>query len=83
MQRLGGVTRVRQASNPEPYELSSLVVGTQHCNNEDHFFSSFLQLQYPHVRRRRVVVVIQRSKLHTDSADVPVLHTPVEVAEVK
>ena len=47
------------------------------------FFSSFLQLQYPHVRRRRVVVVIQRSKLHTDSAEVPVLHTPVEVAEVK
>ena len=27
-------------------------------------------------------VVIQRSKLHTDSAEVPVLHTPVEVAEV-
>ena len=28
-------------------------------------------------------VVIQRSKLYTDSAEVPVLHTPVEVAEVK
>ena len=25
-QRLGGVTRVPQANNPEPYELSSLVV---------------------------------------------------------
>ena len=28
-------------------------------------------------------VVIQRSKLHTDSAEVPVLHTPVEVAKVR
>ena len=27
-------------------------------------------------------VVNERSKLHTDSAEVPVLHTPVEVAEV-
>ena len=28
-------------------------------------------------------VVIQRNKLHTDSAEVPVLHTPVEVAKVR
>ena len=28
-------------------------------------------------------VVIQRSKLHTDSAEVPVLRTPVEVAKVR
>ena len=28
-------------------------------------------------------VVIQRSKLHTDRAEVPVLHTPVEVAKVR
>ena len=28
-------------------------------------------------------VVIQRSKLHTDSAEVPELHTPVKVAEVR
>ena len=28
-------------------------------------------------------VVIQRSKLHTDSAEVPVLHTPVEAAKVR
>ena len=28
-------------------------------------------------------VVIQRSKLHTDSAEVPVLHTSVEVAKVR
>ena len=28
-------------------------------------------------------VVIQRSKLHTDSAEVPVLHTPVEVAKLR
>ena len=28
-------------------------------------------------------VVIQRSKLHTDSAEVPVLHTPVEVTKVR
>ena len=28
-------------------------------------------------------VVIQRSKLHTDSAEVPVLHTPLEVAKVR
>ena len=28
-------------------------------------------------------VVIQRSKLHTDSAEVPVLHTLVEVAKVR
>ena len=27
--------------------------------------------------------VIQRSKLRTDSAEVPVLHTPVEVAKVR
>ena len=28
-------------------------------------------------------VVVQRSKLHTDSSEVPVLHTPVEVAKVR
>ena len=28
-------------------------------------------------------VVIQSGKLHTDSAEVPVLHTPVEVAKVR
>ena len=33
--------------------------------------------------RGAIAYVIERSKLHTDSAEVPVLHTPVEVAEVK
>ena len=46
-------------------------------------FSSFLQLQYPTYVVVVLFVVIPRSKLHTDSAEVPVFHTPVEVAEVK
>ena len=48
------------------------------------FFSSFLQLQYPRVCCRRVVCRYSKKQVtHTTSAEVPVLHTPVEVAEVK
>ena len=47
------------------------------------FFSSFLQLQDPHVRRRRVVCRYSKKQVTHNSAEVPVLHTPVEVAEVK
>ena len=43
---------------------------------------SFLQLQYPRVRRRRVVCRYSKKQV-THSAEVPVLHTPVEVAKVR
>ena len=47
-------------------------------------YSSCLLLQYPHVRRRRVVRRYSKKQVtQTTSAEVPVLHTPVEVAEVK
>ena len=40
------------------------------------FFSSFIQLQYPHVRRRRVVCRNSKKQVtQTTSAEVPVLHT--------
>ena len=48
------------------------------------FSSSSLQLQYPRVRRRRVVCRYSKKQVtQTTSAEVPVLHTPVEVAEMK
>ena len=49
---------------------------------EDHFFFQFSNYSTP-TYVVVVFVVFQRSKLHTDSAEVPALHTPVEVAEVK
>ena len=103
---LGGVTRVPQASNPEPYELSRLVVVVHQrrlgflCLRNAHalcfavqterelahpkitFSPSFLQQQYPHVRRRRVVCRYSKKQV-TRSAEVPVLHTPVEEAKVR
>ena len=49
------------------------------------FFSSFLQLQYPDVRRRRVVCRYSKKQVTqtTSNTEVPVLHTPVEVEEMK
>ena len=46
-------------------------------------FNNFSNYSTPTYIAVVLFVVIQRSKLHTDSAEVPVLHTPVEVAEVK
>ena len=43
------------------------------------FFHHFSNYSTPTYVVVVLVVVIQRSKLHTDSAEVPVLHTPVEV----
>ena len=45
-----------------------------------HHFSNYSTPTYVVVV---VLVVIQKSKLHTDSAEVPVLHTPLEVAKVR
>ena len=45
-----------------------------------HHFSNYSTPTYVVVV---LFVFIQISKLHTDSAEVPVLHTPVEVAKVR
>ena len=47
------------------------------------FFHHFSNYSTPTYVVVVLFVVIQRGKLHTDSAEVPVLHAPVEVAEVK
>ena len=48
------------------------------------FFSSFLHLQYPHVRRRRVVCRYSKKQVtHRQCWGTGVLHTPVQVATVR
>ena len=47
------------------------------------FFHHFSNYSTPTYVVVVLFVVIQRSKLHTDSAEVPVLHTPVELAKVR
>ena len=47
------------------------------------FFHHFSNYSTPTYVVVVLFVVIQRSKLHTDSAEVPVLHTPVEVVKVR
>ena len=47
------------------------------------FFHHFSNYSTPTYVVVVLFVVNQRSKLHTYSAEVPVLHTPLEVAEVR
>ena len=47
------------------------------------FFHHFSNYSTPTYVVVVLFVVIKRSKVHTDSAEVPVLHTPVEVAKVR
>ena len=52
-------------------------------NQTPPFFRQFSNYSTPTYVVVVLFVAVQRSKLHTDSAEVPVLHTPVMVAKVR
>ena len=53
------------------------------CRNLTDVFNYFSNYSTPTYVVVVLFVVIQRSYLHTDSGEVPVLHTPVELAKVR
>ena len=53
------------------------------CGNLTDVFNHFSNYSTPTYVVVVLFVVVQISKLHTDSGEVPVLHTPVEVVKVR